>query len=467
MFAVFFETNSIPEGRPQYLVFPTNPNESVIFTRVSNGGRNGLNRWSVATEIPSDEFLVREPSAILISQRDIDQYLTVGLPATLTTKALSAHDKAAVYSDSSVSTETLADLADRVAAKDPTLEQWFNDGRRTRPVVAPATNIPRPAAPVVAPVATPTVVTPTAGQSNRHSMAVVPSPTVAQRYVHRTVAGKSDFEVLDYARANNINVLLYGPTGPGKTTSAMAYASQHGLPVFMVSGTVALEPSQLFGRYIPDGEGGFVWQDGGVTEVVRHGGVLILDEVNFIPSKIATVLFSLLAGTTRSITLLDHKGETIVANDDLLIIATMNPSYAGTQEMNAAFRNRFGIQINWGYDDTVEKALVPIKSIREFAKQLRAAEAKEEILTPTPTNALVDFIATAGGLGIDFAVSNFIARYDESEQPKVKLALDAQRANIEGELGLAPIVAVIETEEPVAASGPLTLSDIDLSDLSV
>lgn len=467
MFAVFFETDSIPEGRPQYLVFPTNPNESVTFTRVSNGGRNGLNRWSIATEIPTDEFLVRGPSALLITQRDIDQYLTVGLPATLTTKALSAHDKAEVLAAGTVSTETLADLAERVAAKDPTLEDWFHDGRRTRPVAAPATNIARPTAPVVVPVVTPKAVTPAASQSDSHSMAVVPSPTVAQRYVHRTVAGKSDFEVLDYARANNINVLLYGPTGPGKTTSAMAYASEHGLPVFMVSGTVALEPSQLFGRYIPDGEGGFVWQDGGVTEVVRHGGVLILDEVNFIPSKIATVLFSLLAGTTRSITLLDHKGETIVAHDDLLIIATMNPSYAGTQEMNAAFRNRFGIQIHWGYDDTVEKTLVPVKAIREFAKQLRAAEAKEEILTPTPTNALVDFISTANGLGIEFAVSNFIARYDESEQPKVKLALDAQRANIEGELGLAPAIAVIETDEPVAYSGPVTLSDIDLNDLSV
>lgn len=462
MFAVFFETETIPEGRPQYLVFPTNPNESVVFTRVSNGGRNGLNRWSLTNDIPSDEFLVREPAAVLITQRDIDQYLTVGLPATLTTKALSAFDKAPTVEAGSRCTDTLLDLPERVASKDPTLSAWLRDGRRTKPLTPTATN----AAAGPAPIVVPKPVTQPATQSDKHSMAIVPSPTVADRYVHRSIAGKTDFEVFDYARANNINVLLYGPTGPGKTTSAMAYASEHELPVFMVSGTVALEPSQLFGRYIPDGEGGFVWQDGGVTEVVRHGGVLILDEVNFIPSKIATVLFSLLAGTTRSITLLDHKGETIVAHDDLLIIATMNPSYAGTQEMNAAFRNRFGIQINWGYDDNVEKALVPVKSIREFAKQLRVAEAKEEILTPTPTNALIDFVDTAHGLGIEFAVSNFIARYDESEQPKVKLALDAHRAGIEGELGLAPEVPVVETDETETA-GPVSLSDLDLTDLTL
>lgn len=462
MFAVFFETGTIPEGRPQYLVFPTNPNESVVFTRVSNGGRNGLNRWSLTNEIPADEFLIKEPSAILITQRDIDQYLTVGLPATLTTKALSAHDKAPAVEPGTVSTETLLDLPERVAAHDATLEDWFRDARRTKPVTASATNTTRPA-----PVATPKPVTRPAIQSDSHSMAIVPSPTVAERYVHRSIGGRQDFEVFDYARANHVNVLLYGPTGPGKTTSARAYAAKHGLPVFMVSGTVALEPSQLFGRYIPDGEGGFVWQDGGVTEVVRNGGVLILDEVNFIPAKISTVLFSLLADTTRSITLLDHKGETIIAHDDLLIVGTMNPSYVGTQEMNAAFRNRFGIQINWGYDENVEKALVPVKSIRDFAARLRKAEAQEEIYTPTPTNALIEFVDLAHGLGFDFAVANFIARYDESEQPKVRLALDALRANIEGDLGLAPQVAVIETDEPAPATGPVTLADIDLSDLSL
>ena len=210
----------------------------------------------------------------------------------------------------------------------------------------------------------------------------------------------------------------------------------------MVSGTVSLEASQLFGRYIPDGVGGFMWQDGGVTELVRHGGVLILDEVNFIPSKIATVLFSLLAGTTRSITLLDHKGETIHAHPDLFIVATMNPFYAGTQEMNAAFRNRYSLQIEWGYDEKVEKQLVSSKKLLEIAGKIRSREAAGDIVTPTPTNALIDFIEVAGALGLEFAMQNFVARYQEDEAAAVKMVFDSERINLEKDLKIQPSKSV-------------------------
>ena len=109
-----------------------------------------------------------------------------------------------------------------------------------------------------------------------------------------------------------------------------------------VSGNASMESRQLFGGFIPDGDGGYGWIDGPVTDVVRNGGVLLLDEMNFISPKIYTTLYPLTDGR-RSITLLDHMGETIVAHEDLTIFATMNPDYIGTTPLNFAMRNRFDI----------------------------------------------------------------------------------------------------------------------------
>lgn len=449
MLAVFFELAATPQGSPQYLVFPID-GMAKVFTRISDGGRKGTNIWTPTEEIPTGEALTREPSAIPVTEKDENLYRALYKVSVLGTKALKAHDDAP---DTDLTTDDLQDLISKVQYGHEDLNDWVRDGRRVNPVNT-GTAAVSSAAPIET-VYTETVSEPIRAFSTEstevngfvHSMARVPDLAVASRYVHREVYGVKDFDVFDWAFKNDKNVLLYGPTGPGKTTSAVAFAAYKRLPVFMVSGTVSLEASQLFGRYIPDGLGGFVWQDGGVTELVRHGGVLILDEVNFIPSKIATVLFSLLAGTTRSITLLDHKGETIVAHPDLFIVATMNPFYAGTQEMNAAFRNRYSIQIEWGYDDKVEKQLVSSKKLLELAGKIRSREAAGDIVTPTPTNALIDFIEVAGALGLDFAIQNFVARYQEDEAAAVKMVFDSERINLEKDLKIVGKTVVVDSDE--------------------
>jgi hypothetical protein len=136
----------------------------------------------------------------------------------------------------------------------------------------------------------------------------------------------------------------------------------------------------------------------------------------------------------------------------------MNPGYLGTAALNAAVVNRFNHHLDWGYDETVEKSLVPSKAIREIAKQLRVQEAARQITTPTPTNALMDLISNAKALGLDYALGNFLARYDESEQGAVRLALETHRANIESDLGIAP-APVIEQDEVAAPPAEVNLDE--------
>jgi hypothetical protein len=193
-------------------------------------------------------------------------------------------------------------------------------------------------------------------------------------------------------------------------------------------------------------DGAWVWIDGPVTDVVRNGGVLLLDEVNFINPKIYTVLYSLMDGR-RNITLLDHLGETIQAHKDLTIFATMNPDYIGTTPLNFAFRNRFDIQIPWDYDDKVENKLVDSKSLLALARQLRTEAAKGQYETPISTNMLMEFHQFVDALGYEFAVENFIAHFSADEAASVRLVFQTFEYNIKADFGIeVPIVVEQQAE---------------------
>lgn len=271
-----------------------------------------------------------------------------------------------------------------------------------------------------------------------NGLAFVPDASYAKTYVGRKFAnGQTDFQIYDFARANQVNILIEGPTGVAKTTSVLAYAAKNKLPFYSVSSSSGTEPSQLFGKFIPSGDGSFVWQDGPVTHLFRHGGVLLLNEVNFIPTRIASVLFSAL-DRRRTIQLVDHKGEVIAAHPDLLIVADLNPNYLGTNKLNAAFRNRFPIQLAWDYDPSIEKKLVKSSTLHTIASKLRASYRQSEIQTPVGTNLLIEFETLAQGLGLDFAIENFTNHFDVQERESVSYVLGTFTANLKSDFATAP-----------------------------
>lgn len=296
-------------------------------------------------------------------------------------------------------------------------------------------------------------------------LAQVPPQEMLDGYIQRNIVpGKTEFDVFDAARERKFNVLIEGPTGPGKTSAVMAYAARENMPFYAVPSNIGIEPSQLFGKYIPNTEGGFKWVDGPVTDIVRHGGVLLLNEVNFIPERVATVLFGLL-DKRRQITLLDHEAETIDASGcDLLIIADMNPDYEGTRPLNKAFRNRFAIQLWWDYDDKVEAKLVKCAALRDMAKKLRAEQAAGTYETPCSTNMLIEFEDVFDALGWDFAKANFVNHFESESRQAVGVVVETYRANIEKALspkgkGKASEPEDEETEAPGAGPDPDNLED--------
>lgn len=273
-------------------------------------------------------------------------------------------------------------------------------------------------------------------------IAGVPSRSCLDEYINRMVNGIMDFKVYDTALDNRMNVLIEGDTGTGKTSSVLAYAAHKGMLFYSVSSSRAADPSQLFGKYIVNEDtGSFMWQDGPVTHLVRNGGVLLINEINFLPDGIASVLFGLL-DKRRKIELVDHKGEVLYAPDNFIVFADYNDgdSYHGTRPLNAALENRFALQLTFDYDVSIESKLVDSKALHGIAKQLRAKVAKGEFDTPISTNMLIEFERVAFALGVPFASANFTNHFHQRVRPAIKQIMDTWTANLESDFAEMKVV---------------------------
>jgi len=275
--------------------------------------------------------------------------------------------------------------------------------------------------------------TTTSEKSSHPLNSLVPPAWLAEEYINRKIGGKRDVEILDKARTMKMNTIIFGPTGPGKTSCVLAYAAEFIIPFYSVSCNGAIDPRQLFGSWVPTEEAGrYVWQDGPVTQMVREGGVLLLNEVNFMPPRIAASMYSLL-DKRRTLSLIEHHNEVIVAHDNFQVIADYNPDYEGTRPLNEAFKNRFGLKLFFDYDIEIETELVSSDALLTLAKVLRDSHRTGEIETPISTNMLMEFEDIAYDIGFDFAVENFLNAFSTEERAAVKEVVTLHRAGLESD----------------------------------
>jgi MoxR-like ATPase len=450
-------TTPATDGKEQTLIVPTE-NEVLMFHRLSTGGRGRGQVWKKVTDVTTLPQTVStdRPVAVVINSTDVfnAKFGNVTALSSRLTNLVGEHD----YSKSDTShSEWVSSLTDRLIAGDQNLSVYVQDKRRNTPVVInPITATePEPELEMAFVAINSTLNEPVTNVISmprpqvQTEMATVPDKSWANRYLNRKIAGsgKTDFEMLDIAKTHKQNVLIRGHAGSGKTMCVIAWASARDYRYYNISSNIGLEPSHLFGMWIPtENAGVFKWQDGPVTDLVRHGGVLLLNEIDFMPERITTVLFGLL-DDRREIQLLENGGEVIKAHPDLVVIGDHNPNYRGSRPMNQAWKDRFAHKWDFEYDKAIEKKLIGNTTLLEVANQLREQHERGEIDTPISTRGLEAFVKNTRNVSLDYAIMTYLNSFADDEQEAVKLVFDTAKAGISAGFGLTVDVTLQPDEE--------------------
>lgn len=159
-------------------------------------------------------------------------------------------------------------------------------------------------------------------------------------------------ETLAIGVRDKLNVLIIGESGTGKTSAIrhLAELTQNGLRrINLTGGTTA---DELVGG-LRLNEKGTHWIDGPLTEAMRNGEWVVLDEINAALPEVLFVLQSLMDDDGYIVLNEKDDKEIIKKHPNFRLFATCNPpEYAGTKEMNGALLSRFAICINAEFPET-------------------------------------------------------------------------------------------------------------------
>ncbi len=166
----------------------------------------------------------------------------------------------------------------------------------------------------------------------------------------------NEIDIFNSALAENIPVLLKGPTGCGKTRFMEYMSWYHKRPLITVSCHDDLSTSDLVGRYLIKNNS-TVWQDGPLTTAVRNGCICYLDEIVEARKDTTVVIHPLC--DDRRILPLEKLGELLPASPDFCLTMSYNPGYqSAVKDLKPSTRQRF-ISIDFTYPaENIEAAIV-------------------------------------------------------------------------------------------------------------
>ena len=166
-------------------------------------------------------------------------------------------------------------------------------------------------------------------------------------------------------------IFITGLSGNGKTTMVEQVCAKTKRECFRVNITAETDESDLLGSFgLVDGN--TVWQDGPVTMALKHGAVLLLDEIDLGTDKIMC-LQSVLEGKG---VMLKKIGQFVHPADGFTVIATANTKgkgddhgrFAGTRILNEAFLDRFDFTYEQDYASKATEKKILLKKMAKFGK---------------------------------------------------------------------------------------------------
>ncbi|WP_353178631.1 CbbQ/NirQ/NorQ/GpvN family protein [Salinisphaera sp. T5B8] len=145
--------------------------------------------------------------------------------------------------------------------------------------------------------------------------------------------------LFEHCHAQQLAVMLKGPTGCGKTRFVEHMAWRLNRPLITVACHDDLSVSDLVGRFLVRGDT-TVWQDGPLTRAVREGAICYLDEIVEARQDTVVVIHSLT--DHRRLLPIDKTGETLVAAPGFQLVVSYNPGYQhALKDFKPSTRQRF------------------------------------------------------------------------------------------------------------------------------
>lgn len=168
--------------------------------------------------------------------------------------------------------------------------------------------------------------------------------------------------------------MLVGPAGCGKTMLAEQVSEALGLPFGHLCFTAGTSETWLLGRQTPNG---FIIAQ--FAEKYKKGGVFLADEFDAADPNVTLVLNTALANGHLYNPI---NGENIKRHVDFHFIAACNTfgkggdaQYTGRNRLDAATLDRFTV-VEVGYNERIEKSILPDEDLRKTLQGIRAALVK-------------------------------------------------------------------------------------------
>lgn len=177
---------------------------------------------------------------------------------------------------------------------------------------------------------------------------------------------KDQVEDIAQGLSAGMNVMLTGPTGCGKSSIVASLAAVLGRPLLRFNCDGETRVSNLRGMMKPAAQDGILtlqFSRGDLVHAMAGGFWVLFDEIDAALASVLFVLQPVLDEGTRTLHV-PETGETIHAHPDFAVFATGNTvgyrvtqraRHAGTNALNAAFLDRFGMVVDCGYPDRKEE----------------------------------------------------------------------------------------------------------------